>query len=141
MRKIAVVYWSGTGNTEAMAASVAEGVQDAGAEAVMMTASEFDVTMMDTFDAVAFGCPTMGAEELEESEFAPMFSACEAKLSGKRIALFGSYGWGDGEWMRTWEENCKNNGADLVCEPVICNEAPDDEAIAACKALGTALAQ
>ena len=141
MRKIAVVYWSGTGNTEAMAASVAEGVQDAGAEAVMMTASEFDVTMMDTFDAVAFGCPSMGAEELEESEFAPMFSACEAKLSGKRIALFGSYGWGDGEWMRTWEENCKNNGAALVCEPVICNEAPDDEAIAACKALGTALAQ
>ena len=141
MRKIAVVYWSGTGNTEAMAASVAEGVQDAGAEAVMMTASEFDVTMMDTFDAVAFGCPSMGAEELEESEFAPMFSACEAMLSGKRIALFGSYGWGDGEWMRTWEENCKNNGADLVCEPVICNEAPDDEAIAACKALGTALAQ
>ena len=141
MRKIAVVYWSGTGNTEAMAASVAEGVQDAGAEAVMMTASEFDVTMMDTFDAVAFGCPSMGAEELEESVFAPMFSACEAKLSGKRIALFGSYGWGDGEWMRTWEENCKNNGADLVCEPVICNEAPDDEAIAACKALGTALAQ
>ena len=141
MRKIAVVYWSGTGNTEAMAASVAEGVQDAGAEAVMMTASEFDVTMMDTFDAVAFGCPSMGAEELEESEFAPMFSACEAKLSGKRIALFGSYGWGDGEWMRTWEENCKNNGADLVCEPVICNEAPDDEVIAACKALGTALAQ
>ena len=141
MRKIAVVYWSSTGNTEAMAASVAEGVQDAGAEAVMMTASEFDVTMMDTFDAVAFGCPSMGAEELEESEFAPMFSACEAKLSGKRIALFGSYGWGDGEWMRTWEENCKNNGADLVCEPVICNEAPDDEAIAACKALGTALAQ
>lgn len=141
MSKIAVVYWSGTGNTEAMAASVAEGVQDAGAEAVMMTASEFDVTMMDTFDAVAFGCPSMGAEELEESEFAPMFSACEAKLSGKRIALFGSYGWGDGEWMRTWEENCKNNGADLVCEPVICNEAPDDEAIAACKALGTALAQ
>ena len=141
MRKIAVVYWSGTGNTEAMAASVAEGVQDAGAEAVVMTASEFDVTMMDTFDAVAFGCPSMGAEELEESEFAPMFSACEAKLSGKRIALFGSYGWGDGEWMRTWEENCKNNGADLVCEPVICNEAPDDEAIAACKALGTALAQ
>ena len=141
MRKIAVVYWSGTGNTEAMAASVAEGVQDAGAEAEMMTASEFDVPMMDTFDAVAFGCPSMGAEELEESEFAPMFSACEAKLSGKRIALFGSYGWGDGEWMRTWEENCKNNGADLVCEPVICNEAPDDEAIAACKALGTALAQ
>ena len=141
MRKIAVVYWSGTGNTEAMAASVAEGVQDAGAEAVMMTASEFDVTMMDTFDAVAFGCPSMGAEELEESEFAPMFSACEAKLSGKRIALFGSYGWGDGEWMRTWEDDCGDAGITLACESVICNEAPDDEAIAACKALGTALAQ
>ena len=141
MRKIAVVYWSGTGNTEAMAASVAEGVQDAGAEAVMMTASEFDVTMMDTFDAVAFGCPSMGAEELEESEFAPMFSACEAKLSGKRIALFGSYGWGDGEWMRGWEKDCDDSGIRLVCESVTCCEAPDDAALDACRALGKELAK
>ena len=82
----------------------------------------------------------MGDEVLEEDEFAPMFEACEAKLSGKNIALFGSYGWGDGEWMRNWEEQCKNAGANLVTESVICMETPDDEAVDACKALGAALA-
>lgn len=139
MSKIAVVYWSGTGNTEAMAEAVTQGATEKGAEAVMLTAAEFDASMMDSFDAVAFGCPSMGAEELEDSEFAPMFEACEPKLSGKKIALFGSYGWGDGEWMRTWEESCKNDGAVFACDSVICNETPDDEAVAACKALGGAL--
>lgn len=139
MSKIAVVYWSGTGNTEAMAEAVTQGAAEKGAEAVMLTAAEFDASMMDSFDAVAFGCPSMGAEELEDSEFAPMFEACEPKLSGKKIALFGSYGWGDGEWMRTWEESCKNDGAVFACDSVICNESPDDEAVAACKALGGAL--
>ena len=98
MRKIAIVYWSGTGNTEAMAAAVAEGVQASGAEAVLETAAAFDGAALDAYDAVAFGCPSMGAEELEESEFAPMFETCEGKLAGKQLALFGSYGWGDGEW-------------------------------------------
>lgn len=140
MSKVAVVYWSGTGNTEAMAASVVEGIKEKGAEAVLLTAAEFDASMMDNFDAVAFGCPSMGAEQLEESEFEPMFSACEPKLKDKKIALFGSYGWGDGEWMRTWEETCAAGGAVLVCDSVICNDAPDDDAAAACKALGAALA-
>lgn len=139
MSKIAVVCWSGTGNTEAMASAVLDGIKESGAEGVMLSAAEFDVSMMDAFDAIAFGCPSMGAEELEESEFAPMFEACEAKLAGKKIALFGSYGWGDGEWMRNWEETCRNDGAVLVCDFVICNEAPDDETIIACKALGKAL--
>ena len=140
MSKVAVVYWSGTGNTEAMAASVVEGIKEKGAEAVLLTAAEFDASMMDNFDVVAFGCPSMGAEQLEESEFEPMFSACEPKLKDKKIALFGSYGWGDGEWMRTWEETCAADGAVLVCDSVICNDAPDDDAAAACKALGAALA-
>ena len=96
--------------------------------------------MVDDFDAIVFGCPSMGAEQLEESEFEPMFSDCEGKLVGKRIALFGSYGWGDGEWMRTWEDTCRDIGANLVCESVICMEAPDDEAEAACRSLGAALA-
>lgn len=139
MSKVAIVYWSGTGNTEAMASAVLEGVKEKGAEAIMLTAAEFDASMVDSFDAIAFGCPSMGAEELEESEFAPMFEACEPKLSGKKIALFGSYGWGDGEWMRTWEETCKADGAVMACDFVICNEAPDDEAVEACKALGAAL--
>lgn len=139
MNKIAIVYWSGTGNTEAMAAAVAEGVKEKGGDASVFTSAEFNAGMMDSFDAVAFGCPSMGAEVLEENEFEPMFSACEPKLKDKKIALFGSYGWGDGEWMRNWEESCKSLGANLACDYVICNEAPDDDAVAQCKALGAAL--
>ena len=140
MSKIAVVYWSGTGNTEAMAAMVAAGAKEAGAEATLFTSGEFGPDCMDSFDAIAFGCPSMGAEQLEETEFEPMFSSCEAKLSGKKIGLFGSYGWGDGEWMRNWEDACRGDGALLVGEGVICNEAPDAEAEAACQALGKSLA-
>lgn len=138
--KIAVVYWSSTGNTEAMAQAVAEGARKAGASSELFTATEFDGGKVDAFDAIAFGCPAMGAEELEDSEFAPMFESCESKLSGKKIALFGSYGWGDGEWMRTWEDTCRNDSASLVCDSVICQEAPDDDALNACRSLGEALA-
>ncbi len=140
MSKIAVVYWSGTGNTEAMANEVRAGAADAGADAALITASDFGSTRVDEFDAIAFGCPAMGAEELEDGEFAPMFEACEPKLEGKKIALFGSYGWGDGEWMRSWEERCRADGAVLACGFVICADAPDDDAKAACRALGRALA-
>ena len=140
MGKIAVVYWSGTGNTETMANAVLEGAKGKGADAVLFTSAEFDVSMMDAYDAVAFGCLAMGDEVLEESEFEPMFSSCESKLSGKKIALFGSYGWGDGEWMREWETNCKQAGAVLACESVICNEMPDDEGIQSCRTLGEMLA-
>ena len=101
MSKAAVVYWSGTGNTEAMAMAVAEGAKNKGAEVSVLTAGEFSAAQMSAFDAVAFGCPSMGAEQLEESEFEPMFSDCEGEIRGKNIALFGSYGWGGGEWMRT----------------------------------------
>ena len=135
--KIAVVYWSGTGNTESMARAVAQGVTDSGSEADLLTV--ISMKDLDSYAAIAFGCPAMGAEELEDSEFEPMFSALEGSLIGKKIALFGSYGWGDGEWMRTWEDRCKEDGAVLVCESVICNEAPDDAAVSACKALGEAL--
>lgn len=139
--KTAVIYWSGTGNTEAMANAVAEGAKSAGAEVVLLTPSEVDAATLDSFDTIAFGCPSMGSEQLEEEEFEPMFSACEAKLNGKKIALFGSYGWGDSEWMRNWEEQAKGCGAVLACDSVICNEAPDDEATEACKNLGIALAE
>ena len=139
MSKIAVVYWSGTGNTEQMASAVLEGAKEKGADAVLFTSSEFDEAMMEQYDAVAFGCPAMGAEVLEEDEFQPMFDACEGKISGKKIALFGSYGWGDGEWMRSWEETCRNAGAELACDSVICNEAPDDEVLKQCRELGAAL--
>ena len=136
MSKVAVVYWSSTGNTEAMANAVADGIREKGGEAVLHTCEDFDGSKVAEYDAIAFGCPAMGAEVLEEEEFEPMFASCESKLSGKRIALFGSYGWGDGEWMRDWETRCKEAGAVLICESVICNEMPDDEGIQSCKALG-----
>lgn len=137
MSKIAVVYWSGTGNTEAMARAVADGAASSGADAAVFTASEFSDAA--GYDAIAFGCPAMGAEQLEEDEFEPMFSSCKTGLKGKRIALFGSYGWGDGEWMRTWEEDCKGYGAILSSDPVICNEDPDADAQNACIELGKTL--
>ncbi len=140
MSKIAVVYWSGTGNTQAMASKVAEGAQAAGAEVSIFTASEFSGDKVGDFDAIAFGCACMGAEQLEDSEFEPMFEGCKPNLGGKRIALFGSYGWGDGEWMRSWEEDCRGIGAVLACDSVICNDAPDADGEAACEALGRALA-
>ena len=140
MKKIAVVYWSGTGNTEQMARQVAAGAQEAGAEAEAIAAAWFSASQVGSFDAIAFGCPSMGSEQLEESEFEPMFTACKGRLSGKNIALFGSYGWGDGEWMRSWESRCNDDGANLSCESVICNEAPDDDVQAACRKLGADLA-
>lgn len=141
MRKTAVVYWSGTGNTQMMAEKVAEGVRAAGAEADVYNCTEFSADLMDNYEAVAFGCPSMGSEQLEDTEFEPVFTECEAKLSGKVIGLFGSYGWGDGEWMRTWEDDCRANGMKLVCDSVICCEAPDDEAVENCRKLGAELAK
>ena len=133
--KVAVIYWSGTGNTEQMAQAIAEG---AGAD--LFAVSDFS-GKLDAYDRVAFGCSAMGDEVLEESEFEPFFAEVEGELSGKTIALFGSYGWGDGEWMRTWEEDCGAAGINRVSDSVICCEAPDDEALAACRALGRKLAE
>lgn len=129
--KTAVIYWSGTGNTEAMANAVAEG---AGVEAVQVSSFSGDVS---EYDALALGCPAMGAEELEDTEFEPFFSSIEDKISGKKIAIFGSYDWGDGEWMRLWADRVKAAGAEVVGgEGLIANNTPDDEALAKCKALG-----
>ena len=136
MSKVAVVFWSATGNTETMANCVAEG-----ANGTIVPCSEMNAAKLAEFDAVAFGCPAMGAEQLEESEFEPMFSDLEGSLNGKKIALFGSYGWGDGQWMRDWEARMSGAGATIVGgEGVICQEAPDADAIEQCKALGKALA-
>ena len=140
MKKTAVIYWSGTGNTEAMANAVAEGMREAGAECAVWTPADVSADAVKELDAAALGCPAMGAEELEETEFAPMFDAVKSALAGKSVGLFGSYGWGDGEWMRTWEDTCRSDGAVLACESVICCEAPEDDALAQCKKLGATLA-
>lgn len=141
MNKIAIVYWSGTGNTEAMANSIAEGIRAAGGEAQMLGPGEFSAAQLTSFNAVAFGCPAMGTEALEESEFEPMFASLEDSLGGKNIALFGSYGWGDGQWMRDWCERCTNAGANLLDEEgLIVNETPATEEEEILKELGRKLA-
>ena len=140
MKKIAVIYWSGTGNTEAMADLVAAAATNAGAAVDKFTAAEFQVSSAADYAGFALGCPAMGAEQLEETEFEPMYQELRSALSGKPVGLFGSYGWGDGEWIRTWAEDTENAGARLVVEPVMANGSPDGDAEAACAALGTALA-
>ena len=120
MKKAAVIYWSGTGNTEAMANAVAEGMKSEGAEVSLLSADAVSAADLADLDAVALGCPAMGSEVLEEDVFEPMFSSCKKQFVGKKVALFGSYGWGDGEWMRTWEQDCRGANISLVCESVIC---------------------
>lgn len=137
---ISVVYWSGTGNTEAMANALAEGIREAGGEAVLQAADSANAAELAKEDVFALGCPSMGAEELEESVMEPFVSELEGMVQGKKILLFGSYGWGDGEWMRNWEERMKNAGAELITgEGIITNEAPDAEAVEALKAAGRAM--
>jgi flavodoxin short chain len=139
MNKIAIVYWSGTGNTEKMASCIAEGAKEAGAEVTLLPPSEFSAARMNEFDVTAFGCPAMGSEVLEETEFEPMFSQLEGSLSGKKLALFGSYCWGSGQWMQDWTLRCKDavlyddNG-------LIVNETPDEDAQETCRDLGRKLA-
>ena len=140
MKKIAIVYWSGTGNTEAMANEIAEELKKNDVEIELLDPNSFTKDSIDSFDGFAFGCPAMGSEELEETEFEPMFESLKGSLTGKRVALFGSYGWGDGEWMRSWEADCEASGIDLACESYICNETPGDDEKAECVALGKALA-
>ena len=141
MSKVAVVFWSGTGNTEAMAEFVAEGAGTAGADVEVIPSAGFTADAAAGFEAIAFGCPSMGTEQLEEMDFQPMWDEVKGSLSGKKIGLFGSYGWGDGEWMRNWRDECSVLGVSMPSEDVIANGAPDEEAAAACRALGEALAK
>ena len=139
MSKTAIIYWSGTGNTEAMANAIFDGAKEVNADTKLFSVDQITADEAKDYNNLILGCPAMGAEELEEGEFEPFFAELEVNLSGKNVALFGSYGWGDGEWMRNWEETCISDGAVLACDSVICNDAPDDEATASCKALGAAL--
>lgn len=138
MSKIAVVYWSGTGNTEKMAEFVEAGVKNAGGEVTVLTCDNFTAEQVANFDGFAFGCPSMGAEVLEDS-FQDMWDSVKGSLSGKKVALFGSYDWGDGEWMRNWEEETEGVGANLVTTGVIANLEPDSEAETSLSALAKAL--
>ena len=138
MSKVAIVFWSATGNPEPMANFIAEG---AGAAATIVPCAEMDAAKLGEYDVVAFGCPAMGAEQLEESEFEPMFAGLEGSLNGKKVALFGSYGWGDGQWMRDWVQRTNDANAVIYTdEGLIINETPDDDGIAKCKEFGKGFA-
>ena len=138
---ISIVYWSQTGNTQAMAEAISEGVTEAGKEAKIIDVTDASLDALKTEKVFALGCPAMGAEVLEESEMEPFVSELEGSVGGKTIALFGSYGWGDGQWMRDWVDRMSSAGANVLNgEGVICKEAPDDEAVAACTDLGRQLA-
>ena len=140
MGKIIVAYWSQTGNTEAMANAVGEGIKAAGGEADVVPVSAVSADELKAADAFALGCPAMGAEVLEEGEMEPFVAKVETFAAGKKIGLFGSYGWGDGQWMRDWEDRMTSAGATVVNgKGVIAHEAPDDEALEACRSLGKAL--
>lgn len=139
MSKVTVVYWTGSGNTEAMAAAVTEGVETKGATVEQILAADFSLSAAEEYNAYAFGCPAMGAEELEDSEFQPMWDEVKGSLGDKKVVLFGSYGWGNGEWMDAWKEDAEEAGVNVI-DSLIINEQPDDDGIAACQALGAQLA-
>ncbi len=141
MSKVAIIFWSGTGNTEMMANAIADGAKEAGAEVSLLPVSATGADQAAGFDRLALGCPAMGAEVLEEMEFEPFFAELESKLSGKRVALFGSFGWGDGQWMRDWYSRTDEAGAVMVGEEgLMAHELPTSEVLDRCKALGKELA-
>ena len=142
MSKTAIIYWSGTGNTEAMAEAIFDGAKEVNPDTALFSVLEISADEAAAYDTLILGCPAMGAEVLEESEFDPFFTELESKLSGKKVALFGSYGWGDGEWMRNWEERVNAAGAQLLGgEGLTVNESPDADALEDCKNLGKTSAQ
>jgi flavodoxin short chain len=140
LMQINIIYWSGTGNTKAMAEVIQEGAENAGAAVTLTEVSAVDISTALNADVIALGCPSMGAEVLEESEFEPFIASIEGSISGKKLALFGSYGWGDGEWMRDWSERMKKAGATLACESLIVNEAPSGDSEQECRDFGAAIA-
>ncbi|MFQ9509425.1 MAG: flavodoxin [Lachnospiraceae bacterium] len=142
MDKIYVVYWSQTGNTKEMAEAIGQGIKNAGKEAEVVEVANASLEDLKAAKAFALGCPAMGAEVLEESEMEPFVSEVEGFASGKTIALFGSYGWGDGEWMRDWVERMNTAGATVLNgEGLICEETPDDSTLSECMNLGKQLAE
>ena len=141
MNKISIVYWSQSGNTQAMAEAIGKGVTGAGKEAEIVEVSNASIEELKKESVFALGCPSMGAEVLEEAEMDPFVSGVEGFAAGKTIALFGSYGWGDGQWMRDWVDRMNSAGANVINgEGLICQETPDDSTIAKCISLGTQLA-
>ena len=140
MEKAAVIYWSGTGNTEIMAQEIFNGIKKAGIEADIFNVSNFSGDISE-YSKIAFGCSAMGDEVLEEAEFEPFYESIEGKISGKKVALFGSYGWGDGKWLRDWVERARGKGAAVYGDGLMVNGTPDDEGKAQCVEFGEGFAK
>ena len=141
MGKIAVIYWSAGVNTEAMAKAIARGISSENVGVDVFSVSEFGSKSVNDYEKLALGCPSMGAEVLEECEFEPFLSSVEHGLAGEKVALFGSYGWGDGEWMRSWEGRMRGDGCLLFETGLIINLTPDDEGIKQCEEFGARFAK
>ncbi len=141
MATMKIIYWSASGNTEAMANAIAEGARGAGAAVELQQVSETGPDEALQCDLLALGCPAMGDEVLEEGEFDPFFTELEPRLTGKKVALFGSYGWGDGQWMRDWQDRVNQAGAVLFNgEGLIINDTPDETGTEQCRSFGAAFA-
>ncbi|WP_432718558.1 flavodoxin [Pectinatus frisingensis] len=142
MGKIAIVYWSASGNTKQMADAIADGINRTGEVVEIFSAADFPIERVVEFEKIAFGCPAMGVEELEQDEFEPVFTELEMHLTGKIIALFGSYDWGDGEWMRTWQHRINDDKAVLFeGKGIIVHGTPNKDDKQLCRAFGQRLAQ
>ena len=140
MKKIAIIYYSGTGNTESMANEILAGANEGHGDVKLFNVSDITASDASAYDVLVLGCPAMGAEVLEESEFDPFFTELEGSLSGKDVALFGSYGWGDGEWMRNWQDRVTAAGGNLLGDGIICCEAPEDDTLKTLHELGLKVA-
>ena len=141
MSKIQVVYWTQSGNTQAMAEAVGRGIEAAGKEAEVVDVSTADMDALKASSVFAMGCPAMGAEVLEEGEMEPFVEEVEGFAAGKKIALFGSYGWGDGQWMRDWQQRTVQAGAQMPADGLIVNLTPDEDGLAQCRELGAKIAE
>ena len=141
MKKVLIVYWSGTGNTQAMAESIAKGVSDGNGEAILKPVGNASADLVKEAEALAFGCTAMGAEVLEESEMEPFIASLgSAEVENKPLGLFGSYDWVDGQWMRDWADRMKGLGAKLDGEGIITQLEPAEESLTRCYELGKRLA-
>lgn len=136
MKTLTIVYWSGTGNTKLMAEAIREGAQNAGAEVKLLSVEDASSDDVVNADLIALGCSSMGAEVLEEELMEPFVESLKDKVSGKSVGLFGSYGWGNGEWMVDWDARMKDYGATLAVESLILNETPDDDGLSQCRSFG-----
>ncbi|WP_294403555.1 flavodoxin [uncultured Clostridium sp.] len=136
-----IVYYSLSGNTKRMAELIADGIKMRGKDAELVDFESIGAEEAVNEEVIILGCPSQGVESLEESVVEPFVESLEGKINGKKVALFGSYGWGNGEWMKDWEERLESYGGKLIGEGLIINEMPEDENEQVCIDFGKMIAE